>query len=138
MAYANTNLALANALSQQEKWEKAALELQTVLSLTEPASADFEKVQEELKEVEGKLPKREETLTGEEEAGGQLQEPPVLPTPQASPIQLPPEEAAPEIPVGPEEETAPEVQPQESPSPSPTPASRCLKSERHEGHELNE
>jgi len=56
------------------------------------------------------MPKREEIVTGEEEAGGQLQEPPVLPTPQASPIQLPSEEAAPEIP------------PQASPSPSPTPA----------------
>jgi len=52
-----------------------------------------------------------------------LQEPPALPTPQASPIQLPPEEAAPEIPAQPgEEEIAPEIQPQESPSPSPTPA----------------
>lgn len=96
--HANAHYNLAAAYKAQEKWEKAALELQTVLSLTEPASADFEKVQEELKEVEGKLPKKEETAAGEEEAGGQLQEPPALPTPQASSIQLPPEEAAPEIP----------------------------------------
>ena len=120
--HANAHYNLAAAYKAQEKWEKAALELQTVLSLTEPASADFEKVQEELKEMEEKLPKKEETVVEEEEAGGQLQEPPALPTPQASPIQLLPEEAAPEILVGPEEETAPEVQPQELPSPSPTPA----------------
>ncbi len=120
--HANAHYNLAAAYKAQEKWERAALELQSVLSLTEPASADFEKVQEELKEVEEKLPKKEETAAGEEEAGGQLQEPPALPTPQVSPIQLPPEEAAPEIPVGLEEEMVPEVQPQESPSPSPTPA----------------
>ena len=121
--HANAHYNLAAAYKAQEKWEKAALELQTVLSLTEPASADFEKVQEELKEVEGKLPKKEETVVEEGGAGGQLQEPPALPTPQASPIQLPPEEAAPEIPAQPgEEEIAPEIQPQESPSPSPTPA----------------
>jgi len=64
------------------------------------------------------LPKKEEAAVGEEEAGGQLQEPPALPTPQTSPIQLPPEEAAPEIPAQQgEEEITPEIQPQESPSP---------------------
>lgn len=120
--HANAHYNLAAAYKAQEKWDKAFLELQTVLSLTEPASADFEKVQEELKEIEEKLPKKEEVVVEEEGTGGQLQEPPVLPTPQASPIQLPPEEAAPEVLVEPEEETAPEVQPQELPSPSPTPA----------------
>jgi len=55
--HANAHYNLAAAYKVQEKWEKAALELQTVLSLTEPASADFEKVQEELKEVEGKCPR---------------------------------------------------------------------------------
>jgi len=103
--HANAHYNLAVVYEKQEKWTKAALELKTVLSLIEPDSADFQKVQENLKAIEPKLPQPEKPVTGEE----QLQSPQPLPTPQISPIELPEEESAPEVPT-----------PEPSLSPSPT------------------
>ncbi|MBP8591567.1 hypothetical protein KBI33_03865 [Candidatus Shapirobacteria bacterium] len=117
--HANAHYNLAAVYKAQEKWEKAALEMKTVLSLVEPDSADFEKAKEELEEIEAKLPKTEEgTTPAEKPAKGesQLQEFSPLPTPQVSPIQLPEEEAAPQIPVPLNEETIPEEFPSSSAS----------------------
>jgi len=113
--HANAHYNLAAAYKAQEKWEKAILETKTVLSLVEPNSTDFEKAKKELEELEAKLPKPDEALpVGEETEQGQLQEISPIPTPQVSPIQLPEEEAAPEIPTGLMEGITPE----ESPSPT--------------------
>jgi len=113
--HANAHYNLAAAYKAQEKWEKAILETKTVLSLVEPNSTDFEKAKKELEELEAKLPKPDEALpVGEETEQGQLQEISPIPTPQVSPIQLPEEEAAPEIPTGLMEGITPEK------SPSPT------------------
>ncbi|PIS15038.1 hypothetical protein COT63_02085 [Candidatus Shapirobacteria bacterium CG09_land_8_20_14_0_10_38_17] len=109
--HVNAHYNLAAAYKAQEKWEKAVVEMKTVLSLVEPDSADFEKAKQELEELEAKLPKEEEPAVVEEGTGGQLQEPQLLPTPQVSPIELPLEEAAPDTSVGLEEEITPVSQP---------------------------
>jgi len=93
----------------------------------EPNSTDFEKAKKELEELEAKIPKPEETLpVGEETEESQLQEVSPLPTPQLSPIELPVEEAAPEIPTDLQgetilpEETSPTTIPESSTTASPT------------------
>jgi tetratricopeptide (TPR) repeat protein len=97
---ANAHYNLAAVYKAQEKWQNAALELQTVLSLVEPESSDFDLVKKELAETEAKLPK-EEPVEEEEivEEGERLQQPQPLPEPQVSPIELPEEESAPPDPL---------------------------------------
>ncbi|MDD5481809.1 MAG: tetratricopeptide repeat protein [Candidatus Shapirobacteria bacterium] len=96
--HANAHYNLAATYVQQEKWANAVLELQTVLSLVEPGSNDFNQVQEELNQVKERLP-QQEAVEGEEEVNEQLQQPQPLPKPQFEPIDLPAEEAAPPQPV---------------------------------------
>lgn len=96
--HANAHYNLAAAYVQQEKWTGAALELQTVLSLVEPGSADFDRVQQELNQIKERLP-QPEPVGGEEEVSQELQEPQPLPEPQFEPIDLPEEEIAPPEPV---------------------------------------
>jgi len=105
--HANAHYNLAAAYVQQERWADAALELQTVLSLVEPGSADFDRVQEELNQIKERLP-QPEPVEGEEEVSQQLQQPGELPEPQFEPIDLPEEDIAPPEPVL-EEEPADEV-----------------------------
>lgn len=95
----NAHYNLAAAYKAQEKWQNVVLELQTVLSLVESESSDFDLVKKELAEAEAKLPKEEPIeKEGEEavEAGEQLQQPQPLPEPQISPIELPEESAPPD------------------------------------------
>jgi tetratricopeptide (TPR) repeat protein len=105
--HANAHYNLAAAYVQQEKWTNAALELQTVLSLAEPGSADFDRVQQDLEQIKDRLP-QPEPVEGEEEVSQQLQQPGELPEPQFEPIDLPEEDIAPPEPVL-EEEPADEV-----------------------------
>jgi len=119
--HANAHYNLAAAYQKQEKWSRAVLELKTVLSLIEPNTADFNKVQEELKELEKKVPETKAPV-----AETQLQPPQeTLPTPPISPIELPEEEVeemAPEIPTPePTEEPMPTGEPNEEAAPSPQP-----------------
>lgn len=99
--HANAHYNLAAVYKAQEKWQNAVLELQTVLSLVEPNSSDFDLVKKELAEAEAKLPK-EEPVKPEEGTGGKeegvLQQPEPLPEPQISPVELPAEESAPPTP----------------------------------------
>jgi len=109
--YANAHYNLSAAYQKQEKWGRAVSELETVLSLIEPNTADFNTVQEELKELAKKVPEVEAPV-----AETQLQPPQeTLPTPPISPMELPEEtveEMAPEIPTPePTEEAIPSPQP---------------------------
>lgn len=97
--HANAHYNLAAVYIQQEKWTHAALELQTVLSLVEPGSADFNKVQEELAAIKDRLPESKPVEDEERETDQQLQHPQPLPESSFEPIDLPEEEAAPPRPV---------------------------------------
>ncbi len=99
--HANAHYNLAAVYKAQEKWQNAVLELQTVLSLVEPDSSDFDLVKKELAEAEAKLPK-EEPVEEEGKTAGEgerLQQPQPLPEPQVSPIELSEEESAPPNPL---------------------------------------
>ncbi len=110
--HANAHYNLAAAYVQQEKWTDAALQLQTVLSLVEPGSADFDRVQQDLEQIKDRLP-QQEPIEGEEEVSEQLQPPQALPEPQFEPVDLPEEDIAPPEPVleEPTEEETPETTP---------------------------
>lgn len=97
--HANAHYNLAATYRAQEKWAETVLVLQTVLSLTEPGSTDFDLVQQELDEARARLPQEEEPEVQDGEEVGQLQPPQPLPEPQISPINLPVEEVSPPEPV---------------------------------------
>ena len=101
--HANAHYNLAAVYKAQEKWQNAVLELQTVLSLVDPKSSDFDLVEKELAEAKTKLPKEEPAEEEAEEEktteGESLQQPQPLPEPQASSIELPEEESAPPAPL---------------------------------------
>lgn len=120
--HANAHYNLAAAYVQQEKWQNAVLELQTVLSLVEPGSPDFDRVQQELNQIKEHLP-QPEPVGGEEEVNQELKEPQPLPEPQFEPIDLPEEEIAPPEPVLEEpakEEAIPPEEAGKTPETTPT------------------
>jgi tetratricopeptide (TPR) repeat protein len=124
----NSHYNLAAAYSANKNMRKTIEEMRIVVQLLDPNSADYQKAQNELSELEKQVqaatpqttPKETETPT--ENQNIEL----VTPTPVAptnSPIELP-EESAPNIPEPAPTETTPTPQPSATPSPisSPTPS----------------
>ncbi|NIT03913.1 hypothetical protein GTO10_03190, partial [Candidatus Saccharibacteria bacterium] len=103
--YANGYYNLAASYREREMYAEAYLAMQTCLSLIPPDSADYQKAKGELDELAALLPAPEEVAPEEGEEGEPvLTEPSPLPSPAFEPpIELPEEEAAPEIPEGTEE-----------------------------------
>lgn len=97
---------LAAVYKERKEWERALAALQMTSQLLPVDSADFKKLQEEIKEAQGFLPKATPAAGTAAGATSELQKPQSLPTPKLKePLQLP-EEAAPEIPPAPSTETA--------------------------------
>lgn len=109
--FANGYYNLAAAYREREMYQEAYLAMQAVLDLLPVDSPDYQKAKDELDELARKLPTPEEAIPPAEGETPVLTEPSPLPSPVIKPpIELPEEEAAPEIP----EEKA-------SPTPKATP-----------------
>ena len=117
--WANAYYNLSAAYKAKNELQPAAENIQITLSLTDPASADYQKAKSELEALKKELGEKQAPQT-DKKSVGELQSPKPLSTPVPNtPITLP-EEAAPEI-VPPRDETTPTSKPAASAASAPTP-----------------
>jgi len=116
--WANARYNLASSLREQQKYGRALQELNVALSLVEPDSNDFQKVNAEIEDLRAKMKPEEKTAT----PSGQLE---TLTPPEAAPTGIEPKielekEAGPEISPTATPTTAPRVSPTATPTINPT------------------